>query len=321
MRLGVFLALFGNKDLETTLDYVKQVGLDTVEVGTGNYPPDTHCKPAELLGNKEAQKRFLDQFESRGIKISALSCHANAVHPDPKIAAEHARIQRETIQLAGELGIDRINTFSGCPGGGPDDRTPNWVTCPWPDDFLDILKYQWNQVLIPFWKKESEFARDHGVKIALEMHPGFSVYNPETLLRLREAAGDNIGANFDPSHLWWQGMDPLVALRELGGDVVYHVHAKDVRVDPINTAKNGVLDTKHYGGELARSWVFRTVGYGHDELFWRDFVSTLRMIGYNYVISIEHEDSIMSVNEGLTKAVAVLKNVLLTEEPGGMWWA
>lgn len=321
MRLGVFLALFGNKDLETTLDYVKSVGLDTVEVGTGNYPPDTHCKPADLLGNKEGQKRFLDQFESRGIKISSLSCHANAVHPDPSVAKEHARIQRETIQLAGELGIDRINTFSGCPGGGPEDRTPNWVTCPWPDDFLKILEYQWDQVLIPFWKKESAFARDHGVKIGLEMHPGFSVYNPETLLRLRAAAGDNIGANFDPSHLWWQGMDPLAALREIGGDAIYHVHAKDVRVDPINTSKNGVLDTKHYGQELQRSWIFRSVGYGHDELFWRDFVSTLRMIGYDYVISIEHEDSLLSVNEGLTKAIDVLKNVLLTEKPGEMWWA
>lgn len=321
MRLGVFLALFGNKDLETTLDYVKRVGLDTVEVGTGNYPPDTHCKPADLLGNKEAQKRFLDQFESRGIMISSLSCHANAVHPDPKIGSEHARIQRETIQLAGELGIERVNTFSGCPGGGPEDKTPNWVTCPWPDDFLKILEYQWNEVLIPFWTKESAFARDHGVKVGLEMHPGFSVHNPETLLRLRAAAGDNIGANFDPSHLWWQGMDPLAALREIGGEAIYHVHAKDVRVDPINTARNGVLDTKHYGQELDRSWIFRTVGYGHGELFWREFVSTLRMLGYDYVISIEHEDSLMSVNEGLTKAIDTLKGALLTEETGGMWWA
>lgn len=321
MRLGVFLALFGDKDLDTTLDYVKSIGLDTVEVGTGNYPPDTHCKPVDLLGNKDAQKKFLDKFESRGIKISALSCHANAVHPDKAIASAHAKIQRETIQLAGELGLDRVNTFSGCPGGSPDDKTPNWVTCPWPDDFLKVLDYQWNEVLIPFWKEESAFARDHGIKVGLEMHPGFMVYNPETLLRLRAAAGDNIGANFDPSHLWWQGMDPLAALREIGGEAIYHVHAKDVRVDPLNTERNGVLDTKHYGNELHRSWIFRTVGYGHGELFWREFASTLRMIGYDYVVSIEHEDSLMSVNEGLTKAVNVLRTALLTEDTGGMWWA
>ncbi len=320
MRLGVFLALFGGQDLDTTLDYVKKIGLNTVEVGTGNYPPDTHCKPAELLGNKEAQNRFLDKFKQRGIEISALSCHANAIHPDEAIASAHAKVQRDTIQLAGELGVERVNTFSGCPGGGPGDKTPNWVTCPWPDDFLKILDWQWNEVIIPFWKKESAFAKEHGVNVGLEMHPGFSVYNPETMLRLRKAAGDNIGCNFDPSHLWWQGMDPIAALRELQG-AIFHVHAKDVNVDPINTSRNGVLDTKHYGNELNRSWIFRTVGYGHDELFWRNFVSTLRMIGYDHAISIEHEDSLMSVNEGLTKAVEVLQRVLLTEPTGEMWWA
>jgi sugar phosphate isomerase/epimerase len=320
MRLGVFLALFGNKDLDTTLDYLQKVGIDTVEVGTGNYPPDTHCKPKELLGNKQAQQDFLDKFKRRGISISALSCHGNPIHPDEIIAKAHADVQRDTIQLAAELGIGQINTFSGCPGGGPGDKTPNWVTCPWPDDFLNILDWQWNEVIIPFWQKESAFAREHNVKVALEMHPGFVVYNPETMLRLRKTAGDNIGANFDPSHLWWQGMDPIAAVRELG-DAIYHVHAKDVNVDPINTSRNGVLDTKHYGQELQRSWIFRTVGYGHDELFWRNFISNLRMVGYDYVISIEHEDSLMSVNEGLTKAVNLLKGVLLTEDTGGIWWA
>lgn len=320
MRLGVFMALFGNQELDTALDYVKKVGLDTVEVGTGNYPGEKHCKPSELLGNKEAQKAFLEKFSSRGISISALSCHANPVHPDEEIGKAHAKIQRETIQLASELGINRINTFSGCPGGAAGDKSPNWVTCPWPDDFLHILDYQWNEVLFPFWKAEAAFARDLGVRIGLEMHPGFSVYNPETLLRLRAESGDNIGANFDPSHLWWQGIDPLAAVRELG-EAIFHVHAKDVNIDPINTTKNGVLDTKHYGREIERSWIFRSVGYGHDELFWRNFVSTLRMVGYDDAISIEHEDSLMSVNEGLTKAIEVLRRVLLTEERGEMWWA
>lgn len=320
MRLGVFLALFGDQELDTALDYIQKVGVDTVEVGTGNYPGEKHCRPAELLGNKDAQKQFLEKFEKRGISISALSCHANPIHPDEAVAKAHAEVQRNTIQLAGELGINQINTFSGCPGGGPGDKTPNWVTCPWPDDFLKILDWQWNEVIIPFWKKESQFAREHGVKVALEMHPGFVVYNPETMLRLRAAAGDNIGCNFDPSHLWWQGMDPIAAIRELG-EAIYHVHAKDVNVDPINTSKNGVLDTKHYGKELQRSWIFRTVGYGHDELFWRNFVSTLRMIGYDHAISIEHEDSLMSTSEGLTKAIEVLQRVLLTEKTGEMWWA
>jgi len=320
VRLGVFLALFGNQDLDTALDYVQKIGLDTVEVGTGAYPGDPHCKPTELLGDKKKQADFLDKFKRRGIQISALSCHANPIHPDPDFAKQHAEVQRNTIRLAGELGIGRINTFSGCPGGSKSDRTPNWVTCPWPDDFLKVLEYQWNEVAIPFWSAESKFAREHNVRIGLEMHPGFIVYNPETMLKLRAASGDNIGANFDPSHLWWQGMDPIVAIRELG-EAIFHVHAKDVNVDPTNTLKNGVLDTKHYGLELQRSWVFRTVGFGHDALFWRNFVSTLRLVGYDDAISIEHEDSLMSVNEGLTKAVQFLQGILLKEERGGMWWA
>jgi sugar phosphate isomerase/epimerase len=320
MRLGVFLALFNNQKLEVALDHVLRLGLDTVEVGAGNYPGDGHCNAAELLKSKQKQRHFLSLFESRGIKISALSCHANPVHPDKKVGRQHARTQKTVIKLAGALGIGRVNTFSGCPGGGPKDTRPNWVTCPWPPDFLEVLDWQWNEVVIPYWAEEAKLAQDCGVKIGLEMHPGFVVYNPETLMKLRKAAGKNIGANFDPSHLWWQGIDPIAALRELKG-AIFHVHAKDVNVSPYNTSVNGVLDTKHYGLESRRSWVFRTVGYGHGELFWRDFVSTLRMIGYDDAVSIEHEDSLMSVNEGLTKAVEFLKGILLTEPTGQMWWA
>jgi len=154
------------------------------------------------------------------------------------------------------------------------------------------------------------------------MHPGFVVYNPETLLKLRDACGDNIGVNFDPSHLFWQGIDPIAAIKELGkADTIYHTHAKDTRVDEINVSVNGVLDTKHYGDELNRAWVFRAVGYGHDMSFWKDFVSILRTVGYDGTISIEHEDSLMSVDEGFKKAVAFLQELLLTEPTGEMWWA
>ncbi|MBQ7040430.1 MAG: sugar phosphate isomerase/epimerase, partial [Clostridia bacterium] len=195
------------------------------------------------------------------------------------------------------------------------------VTCPWPDDFLAILDYQWNDVLIPYWKKAAAFAESHGVKkIAFEMHPGFCVYNPYTLLKLRDAVGDIIGANFDPSHLVWQGMNPVEAVKELKG-AIYHFHAKDTRIDAANTDKNGVLDTRHYGDILGRSWVFRTVGYGNDAKYWKDLISTLKVCGYDGAISIEHEDALMSPNEGLEKAIAFLKDVLIFEEAGEMWWA
>jgi sugar phosphate isomerase/epimerase len=194
------------------------------------------------------------------------------------------------------------------------------VTCPWPEDFLKVLEWQWTKKIMPYWKAEAKQAAMSGIRVAFEMHPGFVVYNPESLLRLREACGKTLGCNFDPSHLFWQGIDPLRAVRELAG-CIYHVHAKDTLVDPWNTAVNGVLDTKHYGQELKRSWIFRTVGYGHGEEFWRKFVSELRLAGYDEILSIEHEDSLMSTGEGFTKAVDFLKRVLIREPAGKMHWA
>ena len=177
------------------------------------------------------------------------------------------------VLLAEKLGVETVVTFSGCPGGCPEDKTPNWVTCPWPDDYTHILEYQWNEVLIPYWKKESEFCRAHNVqRMAFEMHPGFCVYNPETMMRIRKACGDNIGANFDPSHLFWQGIDPVAAIRYLG-DAIFYFHAKDTKIDEINTGINGVLDTKPYADEIHRSWIFRSVGYGHDHQTWKDMMS------------------------------------------------
>jgi len=321
MKLGVFLVLFGNESFELALDRAKGLGLDTVEIGTGNYPGNAHCNPEKLLKNKSALQKFSDAVTERGLEISALSCHGNPLHPDAAIAKAHRDVQRKTILLAEKLGIPRIITFSGCPGDSEKAKYPNWVTCPWPDDFSKIIKWQWEKKVIPFWKEEVRFAKDHNVKqICLEMHPGFVVYNPETLLKLRDAAGKEIGANFDPSHLFWQSIDPLAALKKLKG-AVYHVHAKDTKIDMQNTSVNGVLDTKTYLDEINRSWIFRTVGYGHGREFWNDFVSTLRMTGYDGTLSIEHEDSLMSVEEGLGKAVAFLKDILMKQAKPKAWWA
>ncbi len=255
------------------------------------------------------------------MEISGLSCHGNPVHPQKDLAKMYNEAFEKTVLLAEKLGVTTINTFSGCPGDYEGAKYPNWVTCPWPDDFLKVLDYQWNDVLIPYWKDAVKFAKNHGVdKIALELHPGFCVYNPETLLKLRDAVGDEIGANFDPSHLFWQGIDPVLAIRKLG-PAIYHFHAKDTKIDSYNTAVNGVLDTQHYGNDTTRSWVFRTVGYGHDYKVWKDIISELRMVGYDHVISIEHEDALMSPNEGLKKAIAFLKEVMIFEDKEAMWWA
>jgi sugar phosphate isomerase/epimerase len=321
MKLGVMTVLFGNRSVEDTFKYLSESGVQAVELGTGGYPGNAHANPDELLKDESKIQKLKDLVDKYNLEISSLSCHGNPVHPQKEIADGFNEDFEKTVLLAEKLGVTRINTFSGCPGDSPNSMYPNWVTCPWPEDFLKILDYQWNEVLIPYWKKAGAFAKDHGVDmICLEMHPGFAVYNPETLLKLRGAVGDVIGANFDPSHLFWQGIDPVAAIRELSG-AIYHFHAKDTKVDPRNTSVNGVLDTKHYSDEINRSWIFRSVGYGNDYQLWKDIVSTLRMVGYDYVLSIEHEDSLMTPDEGLQKAIAFLKEVMVFEAKGEMWWA
>ena len=322
MKLGVITVLFGDRPLDEALAYLKSLGIEELEVGAGGYPGKAHCNPAELLADEKKLDEFKATIDKYGIEVAALACHGNPVHPDKATAKMYDEDFKNAVLLAEKIGVDTVITFSGCPGDCDTAKYPNWVTCPWPDDFLKVLDYQWNEVLIPYWKETVKFANAHGVtKIALEMHPGFCVYNPETLLRLREKVGDTIGANFDPSHLIWQGMDPVAAIRTLEG-AIYHVHAKDTKIDEYNTAKFGVLDTKHYGDEIHRSWVFRTVGYGNGLQYWRDLISNLRLVGYDKVMSIEHEDSLMSIDEGLEKAVAFLKDSMIKEpKPGSMAWA
>ncbi len=322
MKLSVLANLYGSKPLDEALKIISSLGVHSVEIGAGGYPGKDHCNPAELLADEKKYEEFVATFKKYDMEICALACHGNPVHPNKDIAKQFDSDMRDAILLAEKLGVDTIIGFSGCPGSDPDAKLPNWATCAWPDDFLTVLDYQWNDVMIPYWKEMVEFAKAHKVtKIALEMHPGFCVYNPETLLRLRAAVGDVIGANFDPSHLIWQGVNPVAAIRALAG-AIYHVHAKDTKIDDINTSVNGVLDTKHYGDELHRSWIFRTVGYGHGEDYWRDMVSALRLCGYDKVLSIEHEDSLMTIDEGLKKAVEVLDKVMIKEEkPCGMRWA
>jgi sugar phosphate isomerase/epimerase len=193
------------------------------------------------------------------------------------------------------------------------------LPCPWPPEYLKVLEWQWEKVAIPYWTKRANFAADHGVKIAIEMHPGFLVYNPETMLKLRAAAGPSVGCNYDPSHMFWQGIDPVAAIRILG-DAIFHVHAKDTEVYDRNLPITGVLDTKPYTDERNRAWVFRTCGYGHGEQWWRSFVSTLRMFSYDYVLSIEHEDSLLSAEEGLKRAARFLGGIVPGEKPGAAWW-
>lgn len=318
MKVGVFTPLLSGFPLTEVLGKLKRLGISTVELGTGNYPGDAHCK-LHMLDDARALGEFQKVLADHGAEISALSCHGNALHPDKARAWTAREVSRKTILLAEKLGVGTVVDFSGCPGDGPGATQPNWVTCPWPPDFLEVLRWQWDEMVAPYWREHGKFAADHGVRIAIEMHPGFVVHSPETMLKLRAIAGPAVGANLDPSHLFWQGIDPIAAVRVLG-DAIFYVHAKDTQMYAANLPRTGVLDTKPYTEERGRSWLFRTVGYGHGAEWWKEFVSTLRMYGYDGVLSIEHEDSLLSAEEGLTRAAEFLNGLVVREKPGAAWW-
>lgn len=322
MKLGVFTVLFQQKSLEDMLDHVAAKGLEAVEIGTGGYPGNAHCKTDELLGDAGKRNAFKQAVESRNLMISSLSCHGNPLHPQKQIAKSFHDDFIKTVDLASQLEVPVVTTFSGCPGDSEDAKYPNWPVAPWPPDYQEILKWQWENKVIPYWKEMADYAKERNVKIALELHGGFSVHTPANLLRLREACGETIGANLDPSHMWWQGIDPVQAVQVLGrAGAIHHFHAKDTTIDPINVNTHGVTDMQPYTNMLDRAWQFRSVGFGHDLKVWADIISALRLVGYDYVVSIEHEDGLMSVDEGFSKAVSNLQQVLIREPLGEMWWA
>lgn len=322
MKLGVMTVLLGDLSLDKTLSYLKSLGVQQVEIGCGGFPGTAHADARKFIEDPKLIDEFMTTINQYGLEIAALSVHGNPVHPQKDIADDYNEQFEAAVLLAEKIGVKTIVTFSGCPGDCENSKYPNWVVAAWPEDFQEIKKWQWNEVLIPYWKKAVKFANDHGVKqIALEMHPGFCVYNPRTLLQLREAVGDTIGANFDPSHLFWQGIDPVAAIRALKG-AIYHFHAKDTAIDQYHCAINGVLDTGTFDKITERSWVFRTIGYGHGEEVWRNIFSELKKVGYDGIISIEHEDGLMTTKEGLEKAIEILKRTIIFEaDNANMYWA
>jgi sugar phosphate isomerase/epimerase len=321
VQLGLFTPVFNSLSLDALLTELKRYPeISTLELGTGGWPGSSHLDLEALLASKDAAVGVRTKLRDAGLTISALSCHNNPVHPNPEIARRDDALLRKSIQLAERLEVPVVVTFSGCPGGSAQDTVPNWITTSWPPEYSDALAWQWEERLIPYWKDAAAFAANSGVKVALEAHPGFCVYNVETMLRLRAAAGPSLGINLDPSHLWWQGVDIPAAIAALG-DAIFHVHAKDVAVNPAMRNVNGVLDTKSYREMARRSWLFRSVGWGHSELEWKQIVSALRLVGYDYVLSIEHEDALASTHEGLSSAIGLLARVLLKEPAVDAWWA
>ncbi|WP_323772376.1 sugar phosphate isomerase/epimerase [Antarctobacter sp.] len=307
MKLGFVSDSLGAMPFETVLDHAARMGVSGIEVNTGGWSTAPHFDLAAMKSSAEARKAYVDAFATRGLEIISLNANGNPLHPTDRAQGD---CLLDTIRVAGDMGIETVCTMSGLPAGAAGDKMPNWVVSSWPPETQEILRFQWEEVLLPFWEGAAAVARDSGVRrIALELHGNQCVYNVPSLLKLRDAIGPVVGANLDPSHLFWMGADPLAAADALG-DAIYHVHAKDTLLNASVQATTSLLENGSLMDIPARSWSYITLGFGHGEEWWRQFCYRLRMAGYDGWLSIEHEDVLLNALEGLEKSVDLLQGVM-----------
>jgi sugar phosphate isomerase/epimerase len=312
MYIGLNTDSLAALPLDQMLDATARLGIEYVELPTGNWSDAPHLDLDDLLANAQSRKELAKKVEDRGLKIDALNCSGNPLHPGQK-GEEHKEVTHKTFELANELGVRRIILMSGCPAAGPEDNYPNWITVAWPPYTLELLDWQWNEVLLPYWSGLVAEAHKYGItELCVEMHGHQNVYSPATLLKLRDAVGPTVGANFDPSHLVWMGADVLAAVEALEG-AIYHVHAKDTKIERSKIGLNTALDTVPYDHPKDRSWNYVTLGYGQDESFWSAFMITLRRAGFDGILSVEHEDMLVDPIEALDKTVSLLNRVSFME--------
>lgn len=311
IRIGVFDAAFQEMPLEQMIEFVKELKIEAVEIGSGNDPGQAHCNREALLVDEASRRDFLNLFRKNGLIISAFSCHGNPVHPDRQRAQREDRVYRQSIDLAARTGVNRVVCFSGCPGDGTGQH-PNWIQSLETEEFVQLLDWQWKEVLIPYWKDLAAYARARNVKLAIEMDSGYSVYNVASLLQLRHAAGDNVGANLDLSGLFQLGVDAVAVVQKLGEEgALYHMHGKDILTNARNVGVNGLVDLTPYEDITHRSWSYADVGFGHDLALWKAVVEMLQAVGYDHVISIEHESPFTSSRVGVARSAQALRQILL----------
>lgn len=309
MKLGFVSDSLGRLPFPEVLDAAVRLGVSGVEINTGGWSTAPHFDLQAMKSNAGARRDFRKAFSDRGLEIISLNANGNPLHPTQP---QQGDCLKDTIRIAGEMGIKTVCAMSGLPAGRPGDEMPNWVVSSWPPETQAILRYQWEDVLAPFWTDIAELAAANGVeRIALELHGNQCVYNVPSLMRLREIVGPVVGANLDPSHLFWMGADPLVAAEVLG-DAIYHIHAKDTLLNTPVQAKTSLLENGGLVDIPSRSWSYVTLGFGHGEEWWRQFCYRLLMAGYDGWLSIEHEDVLLNSLEGLEKSVALLQRVLPT---------
>ena len=305
MKIGLNTDSLGALSLKATLDIAAALSLDTVELGLGGWSSAPHVEIGALLADAGARDHLTGLLRERKLAISALNASGNPLHPG-EIGPNDTKLAHDAIALAKMLGVGRVIMMSGLPGGGPDEKTPNWITSSWPLEAMEMLEWQWTERVIPFWSGIAAVADKAGVRLCVENHGRQCVYNPNSYFRLREAVGPSVGMNFDPSHLIWMGGDPVAAIHALGVENIYHVHGKDTRVEP-EARVNGTLDTRHVVPVPGRTWNFVPLGHGLSRRGWLELVGALRDVGYDDVISIENEDYTLETKAAIAESVDTLR--------------
>ena len=219
-----------------------ELSLETLEFACGNWSPAPHINLNAMLESESVRREFVAKVRDHGLSIAALNCSGNPLHPGPQ-GAEHHRVTLGTIKLASLMGIDRVVMMSGLPGG-PGDANPNWIITDWPPECVD-------DPALPVGRKAHSLLARAGRLCQQSRHPQAvpgtarrtGRLQSHTLLRLREAVGETVGANYDPSHPMWMNADPLAAVRALG-EAIYYVHAKDTRVEPVPAGIDGTLEAR-----------------------------------------------------------------------------
>jgi len=319
MQLGVVSWVWQRETIETAVKEANRLGLHHMEVGSAGYFGNVHCDPERLLGDQRAFDEFRALFDRHEMTISALAIHGEPLHPDPAISGPYDQELRMAIQLASRLGVDRLTLLSGLPGASPVDPEPNWILYAYPMRNLAIIEWQWTERLVPYWREKAKIAEDAGVRLAFEIHPADMCYQPSRLMRLRTEVGPAVGANLDPSHLIWQGMDLPSVVQYLGA-AIYNVHAKESQVNERIARIDGVLETRGWEKDQERAWNFRTAGFSKSLTWWRDLISALRAVGYDGVLAYEHEDPLLDALEGLEKGIDFLRQSILVQPRGKLWY-
>jgi len=314
MRIGLFTDGLRHLPRRETFAWCSDHDITDLEMSVGPWGARTHLDlPALLDDDPSARAELHRDLDDFALRLSAVNAAGNPLHPEPGTRQEAQAAVRGAVTLAHRLGVDRVVTMAGCPGGRTGGPMPVFGLWAINEEDPGIWQWQMEAEVGPFWRELSDWAAATapGVTICLELHPGVSVYSVETYRALRSYAGPNVGVNLDPSHFWWQGADPVLVIEALGPAIGW-CHGKDTTIYPDRVALHGVMDHRFPPDAAVNAWHFSAVGDGHDAAIWARLVGALRAAGHDSVVSIEHEDPSLTPEECIERSARTLQKILNT---------